>query len=284
MTVVPSLMPPPEAFATGYSTAAAQRCSALAWVATSEILIEEAPVSLEWNGARHLVMMATPTDLEAFGIGFSLSEGIIDSVSDMLAIDVVPTASGIGVLMQIPDALLTRTALRERAQAGNSSCGLCGIRDLESALRMPAVMTITTKFHPQAILRAMRALPALQHIGASTGAAHAAGFALPSGTLVLACEDAGRHNALDKLVGMLALRGMRPADGFLVLTSRASCEMVQKAAAAGFSMLCAISAPTALAVRLADAAGITLVAFAREARFTCLTHEARIDSHAVLPG
>lgn len=276
MTEKPIVMPDPDAFALGYLPASAQRFDGTVFADVKETVIEEVPVSLEWNGTRHIVMMATPTDLEAFAVGFSITEGIIDSANQILAVDVVPTASGVGILILIADELVSRIADRERLGGGNSSCGLCGIQDMQEATRMPRHVSGNQIFSPQAITRAMRELPQFQPIGTRTGAAHAAAFALPSGEIVQACEDAGRHNALDKLVGKLALQGTNPSDGFLALTSRASFEMVQKAAAAGFPMLCAISAPTGLAARMAHEAGITLVAFARDERFVCFAHPHRI--------
>ena len=274
MTSMRSLMPDADSFTHGSQRAPARRFNGSAVSTTSENLIEEVPVSLEWNGERHVVMMATPTDLEAFAIGFSITEGIVGSAAQILAVDVAPTANGVGILIRIPQQLPRMVA--ERSQPGTSSCGLCGMRDMQAVMRAPESVRCERTFSPSAIFRAMRDLPGFQKIGAQTGAAHAAGFALPTGEIVEVCEDAGRHNALDKLVGKLSMGRIEPASGFLVLTSRASLEMVKKAATAGFPMLCAISAATGLAVRMAEETGLTLVTFARGEQFVCFAHAERI--------
>jgi formate dehydrogenase accessory protein FdhD len=185
-----------------------------------------------------------------------------------------------GVMVELTDAAWQRAQTRQRASAAGSSCGLCGLADMQAALHAPRVAASELRFAPSAISAAFSALPALQALGGQTGAAHAAAFANPQGKILLIAEDAGRHNALDKLVGMLAQQGLRPADGFCAITSRASFEMVQKAARVGFPLLAAISAPTALAGRLAAESGITLVAFARGERMTCFAHPQRLQGGA----
>lgn len=248
-----------------------------------DLLIEELPVSLEFNGdhgSSAIVMMATPRDLEAFALGFALTEGIIDHPDQMLELHAVPAECGIGVVMTLADGLWQRAQARKRDKAAASSCSLCGLADMQAALHAPHVAATALRFTPAAITAAFKTLPALQTIGQQTGAAHAAAFVDSQGNILAIAEDAGRHNALDKLVGMMAQRGLQPSDGFCAITSRASFEMVQKAARVGFPMLCAISAPTALAVRLAHESGITLCGFVRgtmaDARFTCFSHGYRI--------
>jgi FdhD protein len=270
-------LPPTDAYATGISTRQNVRIDTAQASPVQDNLIEELPVSLEFNGEAAIVMMATPTDLEAFALGFALTEGIIDHPNQMLELHAVPAECGTAVVMTLAQGLWQRAQARKRDRAAGSSCSLCGLADMQEALHAPMVAPSELRFKPSAISAAFAALPALQAIGAQTGAAHAAAFVSPQGDIVAIAEDAGRHNALDKLVGMLAQRGLQPAEGFCAITSRASFEMVQKAARVGFPMLCAISAPTALAARLAQQSGLTLCAFARGERFTCLSHGYRIQ-------
>jgi FdhD protein len=271
------IAPGAEAYASGYAAVKARRFDGKAFSDSMENVIEEVPVSLEWNGIHHIVMMATPTDLDAFGIGFSLTEGIVDSAGEVLSIEALPAGAGAAILMHIPEERLARIAARRRAGASGSSCGLCGITDMEAALRLRGKVDSDRVFSPSAVTRAMQELPSRQKINLQTGSAHAAAFAHPSGEIAAVCEDAGRHNALDKLVGTLHLQGMSPSSGFLLLTSRASVEMVQKAAAAGFPMMCAISAPTALAVRMAQHSNMTLAAFVRGDSFVCFSGQQRLS-------
>jgi formate dehydrogenase accessory protein FdhD len=273
----PEMAPGAEAYASGYVAVKARRFDGTAFSDTMEKVIEEVPVSLEWNGTHHIVMMATPTDLEAFGIGFSLTEGIVDSAGEVLSVEAVPAGAGAAILMRIPEDRLVHVASRRRAGVSGSSCGLCGITDMEAALRLRGKVDSTLVFSSSAVVRAMQELPSRQKINLQTGAAHAAAFALPSGEIAAVCEDAGRHNALDKLVGTLHLQGLVPSSGFLLLTSRASLEMVQKAVAAGFPMMCAISAPTALAVRMAERSNLTLAAFVRGDGFVCFSGQRRLS-------
>jgi FdhD protein len=270
-------LPPSEAYATGISKRETVRIDASQILPVQDALIEELPISLEFNGEAAIVMMATPTDLEAFALGFALTEGIIDHPSQMLELNGVPAECGMAVVMTLADGLWQRAQARKRDRAAGSSCSLCGLADMQEALHIPQVAASKLRFAPSAITAAFAGLPALQTIGAQTGAAHAAAFVSPQGEIVAIAEDAGRHNALDKLVGMLAQRDLQPQSGFCAITSRASFEMVQKAARVSFPMLCAISAPTALAVRLAQQSGLTLCAFARGERFTCLSHAYRVE-------
>jgi FdhD protein len=231
----------------------------------SRLVPEEMPVAFAYNGTTHAVMMATPADLEDFAYGFSLSEGVIDNISEIESIEVVPQDSGLELRMWLTAARAAAFTSRRRRLAGPTGCGLCGVESLGQALpALPAVGVGITA--DASLIRA--ALAAM--------AAHAAGFFVPGEGLVALREDVGRHNALDKLSGHLARVAVAGAGGFVVLTSRVSVEMVQKTALLGAAILVAISAPTALAIRLAQQAGITLVAVARQDGFEVFTHAERI--------
>lgn len=270
-------MPEPDAFQLGFLPYPATRFDGKDFFKDVDALIEEVPCSLEFNGKTSLVMMVTPTDLEDFARGFCITEGIVDRPEQILELDIVPTGCGVGALIMLEDGLLGRAEARKRDRAAGSSCSLCGIADMREAMRAPEAIKTDIRFKPEAIERAFRELPLLQAMGAQTGSAHAAAFANKEGKILAIAEDAGRHNAMDKLVGKLARLGIDPSSGFCALTSRASFEMVQKAATARFPMLCAISAPTGLALRIAQQSGLTLCAFARGDRFACFSHPKRID-------
>lgn len=268
----------PDTWAQGHSPQQVLRIKGDATRHERDALIEEMPISLEWNGQHHVTMIATPTELEAYAIGLSITEGIIERADQLESIDVVPTQAGIGILMTIAPPLLERAAERRREFATRGSCGLCGIGDLRSATALPAPVAASWPTTPAAVARAMAELQQRQPLNDATGAAHAAAFAGPDGAVLLVTEDAGRHNALDKLVGKLAQAGIAPGSGMLCLTSRAGMDLVHKAATAGFPVVCAMSAATALAARLADATGVTLVAFARGTGCVALTHVGRMVS------
>jgi FdhD protein len=282
-------LPPVDAYATGVSQCAVQRYEPAGVTQHDDCLIEELPVSLEFNEvardevgnkaspAHAIVMMATPIDIEAFALGFALTEGVVDTAAQVLDIQVVPVEYGVGVLIMLTQGLLQRVQARQRGKAAASSCGLCGLADMQAALTVPAVAPSAWRTTPAAIASAFDTLPSLQTLGAQTGAAHAAACVDAQGNILAIAEDAGRHNALDKLVGMMAQRGLQPSALFCAITSRASFEMVQKAARVGFPMLCAISAPTALAVRLAQESGITLCGFVRGRRLSCFSHSQRLQ-------
>jgi FdhD protein len=241
---------------------------------------EEMAVALTYNGGTHAVMMATPQDLADFAIGFSLNEGIIDSPGDIVSLDVVTLDDGIELRMWLPAERAARMADRRRAIAGPTGCGLCGIDSLAEAVRPAAVVAEGRSFLPRDIMAALASIEPLQKINHETRAAHAAAFWTPARGIVALREDVGRHNALDKLTGHLAQAGAQPGEGILVLTSRVSVEMVQKAASLGVSVMVAVSAPTALAIRMAEAAGITLIAVARSDGFEIFTHPRRIVASA----
>ena len=237
-----------------------------------ESLVEEVPVALIYNGISHAVMLATPADLEDFALGFSLSEGILATPSELYDLDVSACAEGVEIHLEIASERFMALKERRRSLAGRTGCGLCGVDSLKAAVRTPAPFTRGAAIAAAAVHRAFEALPARQPLHRSTGAAHAAAWAEADGTLAEVREDVGRHNALDKLIGALVRRRFEPRAGFALVTSRASVEMVQKAAGAGIGLLAAISAPTGYATRLAASAGLSLVGMARAGRLTAYTH------------
>jgi FdhD protein len=269
-------MPDAEAFETGFGRYAARRFEKGVSRASDERLLEETPVALSYNDQPHAVILATPTDLEDFAVGFSLTEGIVESGADITELDVIPSRHGVAIMMRIPEERAARLGSMRRNLPGMGGCGLCGIEKLDAVLRMPPRVGTRLRITAQALERACRAMPGLQAIGRQTGAAHAAVLARADGEPESVREDAARHTAMDKLVGHLARSGIPAGDGFVLMSSRASYELVQKAASAGFELMAAVSAPTGLAVRIALATGITLVAFAREGRFTCYANEYRL--------
>ncbi|GGB08196.1 sulfurtransferase FdhD [Brucella endophytica] len=239
---------------------------------------EEVPVAFSYGGTTHAVMMGTPDDLEDFAVGFSLSEGIIDKASDMEEIAVEEHARGIDIQITLAEAKGQHLAARRRHMAGPVGCGLCGIESIDEALK-PITPVQNTKLHLTAddIARSVQLLSAQQPLHKETGAVHAAGFYVPGRGIIAAREDVGRHNALDKLIGSLARQAVDGRTGVIVVTSRVSLEMVQKTAVIGASVLAAVSAPTALAIRTAEEAGITLIALVRGEEFDIYTHPDRID-------
>lgn len=238
---------------------------------------EETPVAISYNGGTHAVMMATPADLEDFAIGFSLSEGVIDTPSQIDTFDIVPLDDGIELRMWIGGAEAERLQQRRRHIAGPTGCGLCGVDSITEALRPAAIVGAGGHFAPEQIIAAIEAMPPLQTLNIETRAVHAAAFWTASRGIVSLREDVGRHNALDKLAGALARQQIATGDGIVLLTSRVSVEMVQKTAALGAPLLVAVSAPTALAVRMAEAAGVTLAAIARADGFEVFSHPGRIS-------
>jgi FdhD protein len=236
----------------------------------------EMPVALTYNRTTHAVMLATPADLEDFAIGFSRSEGIIEAACDIRALDIVEVTDGIECRMDLASDRLDALTRRQRRLAGPSGCGLCGLDSLAAAIRPAPAVPHGRVFTPTMIQDAMRSMPAAQVLNAATHAVHAAAFWTPEHGLVALREDVGRHNALDKLAGALARSGVSAADGLVLLSSRVSVEMVQKASALGAPVIVAISAPTSLAIDVADGAGVTLVGVARADGFEVFTHLNRI--------
>jgi len=239
---------------------------------------EETAVALTYNGGTYAVMMATPQDLTEFAVGFSLSEGIVQSADEIESLDVIAVDDGIELRMWLPPARAELINARRRQIAGPTGCGLCGIDSIAQALRPAAVVPGGGRVSQAEVMTAMQSLAPLQEINLETRAVHAAAFWTAPRGIVALREDVGRHNALDKLCGALALAEVSASDGMVLLTSRVSVEMVQKAATLGAPVMVAVSAPTALAVRMADAAGITLVAVARADGFEIFTHPRRITA------
>jgi FdhD protein len=242
---------------------------------------EEAPIALSYGGTTHAVMMATPADLDDFALGFSLTEGIISSPGEVDGIEVEEAGAGIDIQIRLKDTANTRFEARRRRLAGPVGCGLCGIESIDEAMR--SVRTVSSSrlsLSVTDITQAVRLLAKQQPLHAETGAVHAAGFYVPGKGIVAAREDVGRHNALDKLAGALAKHGIDGASGAVVVTSRVSVEMVQKTAAIGSPAIIAVSAPTALAIRTAEEAGMTLVALVRGEEFDIFAHPDRISTGA----
>ena len=237
---------------------------------------EETALALTYNGGTYAVMMGTPRDLRDFAIGFSLSEGIIQSPEDIDMLDIVDLDDGIELRMWLAPSRADRLSERRRHIAGPTGCGLCGIDSIAEAIRPAAIVAQGRSFAPREIMTAMQSVAPLQQINIETRAVHAAAFWMPARGIVALREDVGRHNALDKLAGAVAQEKVAAGEGMVLLTSRVSVEMVQKAAAMGAPLMVAVSAPTALAVRMADAASITLAAIARADGFEVFTHPGRI--------
>lgn len=240
------------------------------WIAT------EVPIALHYNGQPHVVMMATPSDLDDFALGFSLGEGIIANAAELRSSPIRELLEGIVIDIHVPSARAKALAERRRNLTGQSSCGLCGTRDLADVVRHPPPVTSTLRLDPVALQRALADLPSMQPVNALTGATHAAAWVDAAGNIGLVREDVGRHNALDKLIGALARAGIDSGSGAAVISSRASYEMVQKAASAGIGMLVAISAATALAIQMAETCGVTLVGYARHDRQVVYSHPQRL--------
>jgi FdhD protein len=237
---------------------------------------EECPVALVYDGTTIAVLMASPTDLADLATGFSLTEGIIRHVSEIDELNVIAGADGIELRMWLKAASGRLLKERQRRLVGPTGCGLCGIESLREAKRISPPVARRIFLTPGQIAAAVEALAASQHLNRETRATHAAGFFVPGEASMIVREDVGRHNAIDKLAGALAVANLSGGAGAVVLTSRISVEMVQKAAAMGVGIIIAISAPTALAIRCAEASGITLVGIARGREFEVFSHPAGI--------
>lgn len=242
-----------------------------------DVVAEEVPVALEYNGISHAVMMATPADLEDFALGFSLTEGIVAEPGELYECDVLPGCEGVQVQMRIATERFVALKEKRRNLTGRTGCGLCGAETLQQAVRHPkAVAAGGAQFSVQQIHVALEQMQARQQLQQVTGATHAAAWMNAAGEIVLVREDVGRHNALDKLIGALAEAGSDLSQGAVIITSRASYEMVQKAATVGIGFIAAISAPTALAIRLAEETGVTLVGFVRRQGHVVYAQGARL--------
>ena len=251
----------------------------------------EAPIEIAFGGASYAVMMATPDDLEDFAIGFALTEGIVERVADIRAVETKPAGGGVRVDVALTGERLSQHFARSRAMAGRTGCGLCGIEDLAHLPKPRGLVPASAPIAPPAIRAALAGLERAQPLNAETRAVHGAAWCDREGAVLFAREDVGRHNALDKLIGALARSGVDPTSGFIVITSRCSFEMVAKAAAFGAATLVSVSAPTSLALERAREAGVTLIAIARADRATIFggaaeksdegaRHESRQDRQA----
>lgn len=246
-------------------------------VSVSRALPEEAAIAMVYDGTTHAVMMATPADIEDFAVGFSLTEGIVTGTNQIASCDVIAHPKGIEAQMWLAEDRGEALAARRRTLAGPVGCGLCGIDSIEAAVRsLPGLAGAGPTLTINEITAATESLRGWQPLHDRTRAVHAAGFILPGQGVVLAREDVGRHNALDKLIGAMARQGIDPSQGAIVLTSRVSTEMVQKCVMAGCAILIAVSAPTLHALRLAEGAHLTLAAFARGEGFDLFCHPERL--------
>lgn len=238
--------------------------------------IEETPIAMLYNGVSYAVMMATPCDLEDFALGFALSEGVVERVDEFELVDCLRTEHGISLQALIPQARLDALEQRKRNLAGRSGCGLCGVESLQEAVRPLRCIESVSRVETSMIRRGLHELGERQPLNRISGGVHAAGYVYADGIVVR--EDVGRHNALDKLIGALHHNEHAIDGGLLLISSRASYEMVSKAVRAGASVLAAVSAPTALAIDLARSAGLCLVGFARGSGFNVYTHPERLRS------
>ena len=251
---------------------------------------EEVPIALIYNGVSHAVMLATPQDLEDFALGFSLSEGILHSKSELYDVEIVTQPLGIELRLDVATEAFVKLKEKRRSLVGRTGCGLCGAESLEQALRLPEktlnLVENTTSstgaasslvISASSIIKAFRTIQTTQVLQQATGATHACAWVDAIGEIQLLREDVGRHNAMDKLIGALA-KIPKKTDGFVLTSSRASVEMVQKVAIAGFDILAAISAPTGLAIRIAEDYGVTLVGFLRDNQFVMYANPQRIKT------
>jgi len=241
-----------------------------------DMLAEEVPVALVYNGISHVVMMASPKDLEWFAIGFSLSEGIIENPAEIYGMDVVPSCNGLEVQIELSSRRFMGLKERRRALAGRTGCGVCGVEQLNDIGKPIAPLPFTQRFDLALLDNGLAHLTDFQPVGQLTGCTHAAAWMLPSGELAGGHEDVGRHVALDKLLGHRAREGEAWEQGAVLVSSRASYEMVQKSAMCGVEILFAVSAATTLAVEVAERCNLTLVGFCKPGRATIYTHPQRL--------
>ncbi|HTQ35938.1 MAG TPA: formate dehydrogenase accessory sulfurtransferase FdhD [Steroidobacteraceae bacterium] len=246
------------------------------WEEARDEVAEEAPVALTFNSIPHVVMLATPRDLTDLGRGFALTEALVAAPAEIRAAELKQDGEALEVALSVPQERLAVLLAQRRNLTGRTGCGVCGAETIAEAIRRPAPVASGGAIARAQLAQALRELRGWQTLGASTGSLHAAAWVDWQGGIRLVREDVGRHNALDKVVGALLEQGADLQQGFLIITSRASYEMVQKAATAGIRLLVAVSAPTALAVRLAQQANLTLVGFARDTQQVVYTHPERV--------
>lgn len=258
-----------------YQSVSVKRFKNGALSTVDDFVAEEVPVVLMYNGVSHVVMLATPTNLEDFALGFSLTEGIIANVAELESVKVYQRSNGIEVQLKIPETRFQCLADKGRNLTGRTGCGLCGATTLKQAIKPPRSVSGDLKITAAQLTSALQNLSQHQKLNQLTGAIHAVAWVEPEKGIVELREDVGRHNALDKLIGVLLKRNIDFSAGFMITTSRASYEMVQKASAVGVTILVAISAPTALAIRLAQESGLTLIGFARDKTCVIYSHSQR---------
>jgi FdhD protein len=243
---------------------------------TLDRVAEEQPVALTYQRTPHVVMLTTPADLEDLGVGFTLSEAVVRRADEIKSVELIHEGGSLEVRIGIAGERFAELLHRQRNLTGRTGCGLCGAETIEQAIRHPAPVGAGPSITLPELHQALTELHARQPLNAQTGSVHAAAWALPGKGIQLVREDVGRHNALDKVIGALIRAGTDCAAGYLVITSRASYEMVQKAATVGVALLAAVSAPTALAIRLAVETRLTLVGFARAHRHVVYAHPQRL--------
>jgi FdhD protein len=247
-----------------------------------DYIAEEVPVSLIYNGEPHVVMLVTPTNLEDFALGFSITEGIIEAPTELQSTHIYNRANGIEVRLKIPASRFCHIADKGRNLTGRTGCGLCGASTLEQAIKDANPVQRTLTVSADELTLSLDDIKQHQQLNGLTGAVHAAAWVVPGQGVQCVREDVGRHNALDKLIGLLLRMGKNPASGYVVMTSRASYELIQKAASVGISFLAAMSAPTGLAIRMANEAGLTLVGFVRGNQHVVYSHPDRL-THPTYP-
>jgi FdhD protein len=248
--------------------------------ATQECVAQEVGVAFELDGSPHVVMLATPADLEDFALGFCLTEGVVEAPAELLRCEIRLREKGIVLALALAPAAAARreSEAPRRNLTGRTGCGLCGTDDLDRVVRLPGRALPSTSVRASALARGMRELAAHQRLGEATGGTHAAAFCSLDGRVLLVREDVGRHNALDKLIGAIVRAGIDAATGFAAVTSRASVEMVQKSAIAGIPILAAVSAPTQLAIQCARDTNLLLAGFVRDGRATVYAGAPRLEA------
>ncbi|HVY81244.1 MAG TPA: formate dehydrogenase accessory sulfurtransferase FdhD [Steroidobacteraceae bacterium] len=245
---------------------------------TTDFVTEEVPVALVYHGVPHVVMLATPVDLEDYAVGFTVSEGLVASPREIQSVEVVSGADSVEVRIGIAGERFSELLRRRRNLTGRSGCGLCGAETVDEAIRPPTQVAAGPKVTAAELHEALLQLEGRQPVNARTGSIHAAAWVLPREGIQLVREDVGRHNALDKVIGALVRAGADMSAGYAIITSRASFEMVQKAATAGIAFVAAVSAPTGLAIRRAHQTGLTLVGFARRTSHVVYANPERLTS------
>lgn len=244
--------------------------------AAQDRVAEEVPVALVYHGVPHVVMLASPADLEDYAVGFTVSEGLVASASEIQSVEVASAAQSIEVRIGIAAERFSALLQRRRNLTGRTGCGLCGTETLDQAIRPVSQVPRALRIAVADLHAALAQLESLQPVNSRTGSVHAAAWAVPREGIRLVREDVGRHNALDKAIGALLRAKADVSCGYMIITSRASYEMVQKSATAGIALVAAVSAPTALAIRIAQQSGVTLVGFARRDRHVVYAHPERL--------